>query len=130
MPSPRRRILCVDDNEDTRFMLTALLGQEYDTTSAGGTGETMELARREHFDLYILDNIFPDGTGLELCRQIRELHPQTPIIFYSGAVFESDKAAGLRAGAQAYIGKPAIKRLTEAVRGVLGDGMEAGITAD
>jgi CheY-like chemotaxis protein len=109
MLSPRRRILCIDDNEYTCFVLTALLGRDYETKSVGTIGEAMELARREHFDLYILDNLFPDGTGLELCRQIRELRPQTPIIFYSGAAFESDKEEGLCAGAQAYIAKPAIE---------------------
>lgn len=130
MQSPRRRILCVDDNEDMCFMLTTLLGQDYETKSAAGIGATMELARRERFDLYILDNHFPDGTGPELCRRLRELHPEIPIIFYSGAVFESDKAEGLCAGAQECVSKPSIDSLTEAVRRVLGDGAEAVTPAD
>lgn len=130
MQSPRRRILCVDDNEDTCFMLTTLLGRDYETKSAAGVGATMELARREHFDLYILDNRFPNATGPELCRRLRELHPETPIIFYSGAAFESDREEGLRAGAQAYIVKPNIDSLTEAVRRVLTNGTEAVTPAD
>jgi CheY-like chemotaxis protein len=112
------------------FMLTTLLGQDYETKSAAGIGATMELARRERFDLYILDNHFPDGTGPELCRRLRELHPEIPIIFYSGAVFESDKAEGLCAGAQECVSKPSIDSLTEAVRRVLGDGAEAVTPAD
>jgi two-component system phosphate regulon response regulator OmpR len=103
-------------------MLTALLGLDYDTESAGGIGEAIEIASRERFDLYILDNIFPDGTGLELCRQLRELYPQTPIIFYSGAVFESDREEGLRAGAQEYVAKPGVNGLSETVRRVLDHG--------
>ncbi len=111
-------------------MLTTPLGREYETASATGIGATLELARREHFDLCILDNIFPDGTGLGLCQRLRELHPETPIIFYSGAAFESNRAEGLRAGAQAYIVKPDIDGLTEAVRRILSGGKVAGTTAD
>jgi two-component system OmpR family response regulator len=111
-------------------MLTTLLGRNYETKSAAGLAATMELARREHFDLYILDNRFPDGTGPELCRRLRGLHPETPIIFYSGAVYESDKAEGICAGAQEYIAKPDIDGLTEAVRRVLINGTEADATAD
>ena len=111
MPADRKRILCADDNEDTCTMLSALLGRDYDVETADSIGRALELSRSKQFDLYILDNIFPDGTGLELCRRLREEHPRTPIIFYTGAVFESDKEDGRRAGAQAYVAKPKISEL-------------------
>lgn len=48
----------------------------------------------------------PEVTGIELCRQIRSLDQETPILFCSGAVTEADKLAAFSAGAQGYLAKP------------------------
>jgi DNA-binding response OmpR family regulator len=112
----RRRILCVDDNEDNSSMLTVLLGlSSYDAVAAGTIDEALLLARNERFDLYILDKRFPDGNGFALCQQIRELHPDTPVIFYSGDAYNTDRTEGINAGAQDYVAKPDIDKLLEAV---------------
>lgn len=121
MSSPVKRILCVDDNEDTCFMLTALLGREgYEVKTAATIDEALAVAAREHFDLSILDNAFPGESGVELCRRLRRVRPDTPVIFYSGVAFEADREEALSAGARAYVAKPAINGLTEAVRDILG----------
>ena len=74
------------------------------------TGSTIEdgvaLAGSQHFDLYLLDSWLPDGSGLDLCRQIREFDQVTPILFYSAAAYEIDREQALRSGAQAYLIKP------------------------
>lgn len=102
-------------------MLTTVLGQAgYDTTSATEPAEALEMAGREHFDLYILDTRFGEESGLDLCRALRASHPDTPVVFYSAAVFEADREAALRAGARAYINKPGTDELIEAVRDILG----------
>ena len=119
MPLTHCRILCVDDNEDTGFMLSHLLGLEYEVTTATSVAEAIRLVGNERFDLYVLDNRFHDGTGVELCRKIRATDRQTPIIFYSGAAYESDKEAGLAAGAQAYVTKPEIDELLTTISGLL-----------
>lgn len=122
MPSPRRRILCAEDNEDTCLMLNALLAQSnYETKSASTVAETLRLAQSERFDLYMLDNVFPDGTGVELCRKLRPFDARTPILFYSGAAFESDRQQAIAAGAQAYLTKPGIDGLVEAITNLLDD---------
>ena len=116
MSGIKRRILCVDDNEDNSSMLTVLLGfSSYDAVAAGSVEEALQLAKRERFDLYILDKRFPDGTGFALCQEIRQLHPDTPVIFYSGDAFSSDRLEGLSAGAQDYVAKPDIDKLLETV---------------
>ena len=51
-------------------------------------------------------NSMPEVTGIELCRQIRSLDQETPILFCSGAVTEADKLATFSAGAQGYLAKP------------------------
>lgn len=105
--SIRRRVLYADDNEDACFMLGTLLGfSNIETTTAGTVDEALRLARSEQFDLYLLETGFPEGSGLDLCRQLREFNPQTPIVFYSGDAREIDKAKGLAAGADAYLVKP------------------------
>jgi two-component system, NtrC family, response regulator AtoC len=103
----KQRILCVDDNDDTRLMLSVLLGQAgYEVRQAGSFAEGLSLAKGERFDLYLLDGIFADGMGLELCRRIREFDARTPMIFFSGLAYEADRQRGLDAGAQAYLIKP------------------------
>ena len=107
MASPhikRKRILFVEDHEDT-WELVALILAGYEITCARGFDEGLRLAR-QLFDLYILDNWLPDGTGVELCRRIREFDPHTPILFYSAAARAPDIEEALRAVAQAYLIKP------------------------
>lgn len=112
----KRRILCVDDNEDNSSMLTVLLSlSSYEAVAAGSIKEALLLAQREQFDLFILDKRFPDGTGFDLCQEIRQLHPDTPVIFYSGDAYSSDRVEGLSAGAQDYVAKPDIDKLIETV---------------
>jgi len=64
------------------------------------------LAGSQHFDLYLLDSWLPDGSGLDLCKQIREFDQATPIVFYSAAAYEIDRDQALLSGAQAYLVKP------------------------
>lgn len=126
-----KRILCVEDNEDIRFMLTTVLGAAgYDAASAGGTEEAARMARDEHFDLFVLDTKLAGESGIALCRTLREMRPAAPVIFYSGAVSDSDREEGLSAGACAYVAKPGVEGLVEAVRHVLGDDEEESRPAD
>jgi two-component system, OmpR family, response regulator len=108
MPNPntgRKRILLVEDHEDSREIV-ALTLEKYNLTYARNFDEGLRLARRRYFDLYILDNWLPDGSGSELCRVIREFDPHTPILFYSAAGYARDIREALRAGAQEYLVKP------------------------
>lgn len=125
----KRRILCVDDDEDICFVLTHLLGQEnYEVIAVKVVSEALQLAQNESFNLYILDEWFPREAGLGLCRKIREFDPHTPIIFYSGAAFESDKEEALYAGAQAFVAKPYFDELIETVHRLLTDKQESALS--
>lgn len=122
MPAHTRRVLCVDDDEDTCTMLCDLLGLiDCEVTTAGTAAEALELiARRGRFDLYLLDNWLPGGSGVELCREIRLTDPSTPIVFYSGAGLDAEREEALAAGAQAYLVKPGdVALLVETVRRLL-----------
>jgi CheY-like chemotaxis protein len=116
MPLTKRRILCVDDNEDNCFMLTNLLGRGgYEVKSVESIEQALELARKDPFNLYVLDSWLSRGSGADLCQKIREFDPQTPIIFYSGAAYESDRQEALQAGASAFVAKPHIEELLQTV---------------
>ena len=115
MGRERKRILCVEDDLDSCDMLCVLL-HEYEVVTANTVGEGVKMARAERFDLYLLDSKYPDGSGVELCRQLRLFDTQTPVIFHSGLEGESDIRDAMNAGAQAYLVKPiGIDELKESI---------------
>ena len=110
-------VLCVDDDEDSRVMLTMLLRHELIEAKAVGTAvQAMSSIQTEHFDLYLLDSRLPNLDGFALCRRIRDFDPETPILFFSGAAYEADKKRGIEAGANAYLIKPDLDGLLESIK--------------
>jgi CheY-like chemotaxis protein len=109
--SANPRILFVDDHEDTRFLITYLLGAwGYGVAAAKTVEEGLKLARGGGFDLYLLDSRFADGSGTELCEGIREFDKATPIVFYSGDHPSRLKKA-LDCDAQGFVLKPGFDAL-------------------
>jgi CheY-like chemotaxis protein len=109
------RILFVDDHEDTRFMIKFWLAQfNYEVETAASLAIGLTMAQKGSFDLFVFDSIFPDGTGAELCRQIRAFDSRTPIIFYSGDTPERLRSA-VECGAQASVMKPELDGLRKAI---------------
>jgi DNA-binding response OmpR family regulator len=107
MKSPKGRILCTEDDADTRELLVVILGATgYSVTVTESSAEALDLAQREHFDLMLVDNWMPGLSGEQLTREIRKFNLSTPILFYSGAAYESDKQHARDAGAQGYLVKP------------------------
>ena len=101
------RVLYIEDHEDTRELVTLVLEQKSIEVVTGSTIKSgVALAGSEEFDLYLLDSWLPDGSGLELCRKIREFDKATPIVFYSAAAYEMDRTEAIKCGAQAYLIKP------------------------
>lgn len=113
MPSSvQPRILCVDDDEDSREMLGILLKfWRIETKAVGTAAQALSLIQAERFDLYLLDAWLPDLDGFELCRRLRDFDPHTPILFFSGAAYEDDLKRGMEAGATAYVRKPDVDGL-------------------
>lgn len=102
-----RRILYIEDHEDTRELVTLLLAQKSYEVITGSTIQSgVALAGAGEFDLYLLDSWLPDGSGLDLCKQIRQFDKTTPILFYSAAAYAKDSDLAMQCGAQAYLIKP------------------------
>lgn len=115
-PNKRISVLYVENDEDSGFMLLTLLGlSDIDVLLARSVREAFQSAQKRHFDLYLLDSKFPDGSGFELCRQLRAFFPQIPIVFYSGEAYENDKEKGLEAGADAYLVKPEVNTVASTI---------------
>ena len=91
----RKRILCVDDDEDTRDMMRVLLGAYgYEAVIVASVSDALESARSGGLALCILDHWITAGNGVELCQQIRAFDSETPIMFYSGAGYGGDIQRG------------------------------------
>ena len=100
-----KTILCVEDDVDTCEVLTILL-REYQFECLNTVASAIPVLQTKGADLYILDNWLPDGSGVDLCRKIREIYPTTPIIFTSAAGRTSDIDEAIGAGANRYLLKP------------------------
>ena len=115
--NPQPRALCVEDDEDSRDMLSTLLRfLRIEAKAVATAAQALSLIQAERFDLYLLDAWLPDLDGFELCRRMRDVDPHTPILFFSGAAFEADMKKGIEAGADAYVIKPEIASLVENVK--------------
>ena len=101
------RILCTEDDPDSRAMLVILLEDRgYEVTITASSEHALAIAKRERFDLILLDNWMPGLSGQDLTREVRKFDKTTPILFYSGAAYETDKKEATDAGAQGYLVKP------------------------
>ena len=107
MPFPKARILCTEDDPDSRELIVFVLqGADYDVTCTEVPKDALSLAQSKQFDLILVDSWMPGLSGQELTTEIRKFNKSTPILFYSGAAYDADKRAARDAGAQGYLTKP------------------------
>jgi two-component system alkaline phosphatase synthesis response regulator PhoP len=107
MYSNSPRILVVEDHQDTLDLFEVVLSElKYQVVTASTVQRALELAGNQRFDIFVLDCWLSDGSGIDLCRQIRLTDRTTPILFCSGKAYQKDKEEALLAGAQGYLVKP------------------------
>jgi CheY-like chemotaxis protein len=107
----KNRILIVDDNEENRYLLQALLqGNGYESVTAIHGADALSKARQNPPDMIIADILMPVMDGFALCREWMKderLKP-IPFIFYTATYTdERDRVFALGLGAQQFIVKPA-----------------------
>jgi DNA-binding response OmpR family regulator len=101
-------LLIEDDVSISEIIIDLLQSQHYRVSSAVDGIEGLDKARTLLPDLVILDVVLPKMDGLAVCRNLRQ-DPKLvdiPVLFLSGKVFDEDKIAGFRAGADDYLCKP------------------------
>ncbi len=105
----RRTILIVDDELAIRAMLRQSLERAgYRVIESGSLGDVRALLTEETPDLLLLDWMLPDGSGLELLRELRGSHDTRtlPVIMLTARVEEDDRVKGLQSGVDDYVVKP------------------------
>lgn len=100
------KILLVEDNETIIMGLEYLFQQEgFAYEVARKKKEALEKLEKSEFDLALLDISLPDGNGLDLCKQIKEIY-HLSVIFLTAREDETDVVIGFDLGAEDYIIKP------------------------
>lgn len=102
-----KHIFLLEDDETLgRGIAMALAGPETSVICRPSLSKAREALAEERFDLLILDVNLPDGSGLDLLRQVRSEGGTTPVILLTANDLELDEVTGLEAGADDYITKP------------------------
>ncbi len=100
-------ILLVEDDQDIAFTIIYALEKEQFLVTHCTNGVTAEQVWRERsITLAVLDVGLPDQTGFELCRKLKVLHANRPVMFLTAHSDEVDRIVGLELGADDYLCKP------------------------
>ncbi len=125
--NPNAQILVVDDDGEIRKLLARYMQEQgFRVQVASKCAEVREKIATNRIDLIILDVMLPDGSGLDLCRDLRATRSNIPIILLTALKEDIDRIIGLEIGADDYLGKPFNPReLVARMRAVLRRGAYA-----
>lgn len=102
-----KRILVVDDEKAIRLLLKVNLEQAGYTVKEACNGvDALKSLEQSLFDLMILDVMMPELDGIDVCRRVKVLYPNMPVIMLSAKSEEFDRILGLEMGADDYVAKP------------------------
>jgi len=106
-----KRVLVVDDHAPTRALIKSILDAEknarFEVVEASSGTECLKAADSQGpFDLILLDVTMPDMDGFEVCRALRHVDKDVPIVFVTAKSEMRDYAAGREAGGDSYLVKP------------------------
>ena len=100
-------ILVVDDDKNTRRLLTAVLEAESYSVSTAENGEdALAVLDKTHVDLIVLDIMMPKMDGYELTTLLRETNNDLPILMLTAKHLPEDKHKGFQSGTDDYMTKP------------------------
>jgi two-component system KDP operon response regulator KdpE len=124
--------VCDDEPQIIRALRVILREAGYEVSTAATLAEGLDVAAREPPDGAIIDLMLPDGSGIELCAELRSWSTM-PIVVLSALDEEEQKVLALRAGADDYITKPfsgreLLARLEAVFRRVVSSNEEATVT--
>ena len=106
MQGGKRRILCAESNKDVGDLIVLLLERKgYAVETVQTAADCLKLAVAERFDLYVLNDSYIDGDSLELCRELREMDPATPVLLFSLDSTGHHAPGPREAGVQLYLSK-------------------------
>jgi two-component system, cell cycle response regulator DivK len=109
MMEPSKRVLVVEDNDDSRYLCTLLLEERgYHVIGAANGMEALAALDQDRFAFVVLDVQLPDIDGFEVAGRIRRIASENelPIIVVSAFAMTSDRKKALAAGCNGYLEKP------------------------
>lgn len=107
MQKTNKRLLIVDDDEQIRELLTFDIAQSgYIVDCANDGQEGLKKALENNYDLVLLDVMMPKMNGYEVCKNIRLLKPNLPVLLLTAKGTIEDKTQGFDCGADDYLIKP------------------------
>jgi two-component system response regulator RegX3 len=117
----KAKILVVEDEQAIRTGLVDVLvfhGFEADFAETGD--DALQKAMSGRYDLVLLDVMLPGINGFDICEQVRQVHPDQPIIMLTARSTDEDVIQGLSLGADDYVSKPfSVAQLVLRVQAVL-----------
>jgi len=115
------KLLVIDDEEGIRNLLEILLRRKgYDVVLADGGRKGLDLLRREHPDVVVLDLKMPEMDGITVLREIRSFDPKKPVIILTGAATPGMEQQVLALGVTEFVEKEfSLHRLGDALKRVL-----------
>ena len=118
-----QKILIIEDEPDIRKTLEYNISREgYEVISASSLSEGRQKLESASFSLLLLDLMLPDGSGLDLCRELKQDKSLSsmPVIILTAKDDEVDKVVGFELGADDYVTKPfSVRELILRVKAVL-----------
>lgn len=118
--SLRKKILIVDDNEDSRDLVTKVLKQsDYQIVQAVDGEEALTKVASEKPDLILMDRSLPKMDGLEVAKRLKSnaATNKIPIVAMTAHAMRGDREKALAAGCEGYIPKPInVRTLAEQIR--------------
>ena len=118
-----QKILIIEDEPDIRKTLEYNISREgYEVTCASSLSEGRQKLESASFTLLLLDLMLPDGSGLDLCRELKQDKSLSsmPVIILTAKDDEVDKVVGFELGADDYVTKPfSVRELILRVKAVL-----------
>jgi DNA-binding response OmpR family regulator len=106
MSEGKRRILCAESNKDVGDLIALMLTRKgYEVESVQTAAACLKVASTDRFDLYILNDNYIDADSLELCRQLREIDPVTPVLLFSLESSGPRQQRALQTGVKIYKSK-------------------------
>ena len=111
--------LLEDDYAIATGLCYSLENEGYSVTQASGVKQAIDIISKEKFSLYILDLTLPDGSGYDVCKEIKK-QGDLPVIFLTAYDDEVNVVMGFEFGADDYISKPfRLKELLVRIKSVL-----------
>jgi len=112
-PGQAARILYIEDEEINRALLRAVLQRAPDLrlrSAALLEARTLAQARailaEREIDIVLLDVRLPDGSGLDLLREIKSRNPNLGVVVMSASVLPEEREQAMKAGSDAFVAKP------------------------